>query len=579
MPKNLDKRKNYKLIKLYLLAQPSSCMADEGMALVLTLILGMVMLTGISGLLVRQLMTQRLSSKESYRQMAEAAANNGLNRVLGELNNAEPGKSRGFLFNIDNQKDIKEPKKGYKWQLLNTENSPLFSELCLDTSIGLPPHPLQQKETQWPTTEILLNSANEGLREDGFSNINMFYRLRGYSTPGTSGGTESGEAKLIIEGIVRRDGSGAKSYLARSTLERSIYIQNWVDTTSPQDWAVLGATYYELGPIKLKSPGLILWHTNPKDGKDIRKDCDSIDLLSRVKGKVIKDSDLKYRIWPVIHQKQPPTRIFSVKNAKDYIPKHKLDLRVWRFDDKNLLEKGSCKRRIACQRSIHSDNYTTPPKIQNNPAWPTNKKWPKTSIYLREEDICIGKKGDCHIYVDHINLRRSKLLIENSSRPVIVHLLNPTKSTSIDISYNGGFIAMGPKGLMCGVDKNSKVCNNLPERLIIIGDSTQLPNKCNANSHQLVLNGKSLPSAFLFMRNGTVSLANDSIFNGIIWTHSFCSNNHSLTLNDNSQNENLGINWNSVQELWKWDDKGFSGYGRKTTRGVRGTGLDKFQRF
>ena len=81
------------------------------------------------------------------------------------------------------------------------------------------------------------------------------------------------------------------------------------------------------------------------------------------------------------------------------------------------------------------------------------------------------------------------------------------------------------------------------------------------------------------MRNGTVSLANDSIFNGIIWTHSFCSNNHSLTLNDNSQNENLGINWNSVQELWKWDDKGFSGYGRKTTRGVRGTGLDKFQRF
>ena len=96
----------------------------------------------------------------------------------------------------------------------------------------------------------------------------MFYRLRGYSTPGTSGGTESGEAKLIIEGIVRRDGSGAKSYLARSTLERSIYVQNWVDTTRPQDWAVLGATYYELGPIKLKSPGLILWHANPTDGKD-----------------------------------------------------------------------------------------------------------------------------------------------------------------------------------------------------------------------------------------------------------------------------------------------------------------------
>ena len=67
------------------------------MTLVLTLMLGMVMLTGISGLLIRQLMSQQISSKESYRQMAEAAANNGLNRILGELNNAEPGKNRGFL--------------------------------------------------------------------------------------------------------------------------------------------------------------------------------------------------------------------------------------------------------------------------------------------------------------------------------------------------------------------------------------------------------------------------------------------------------------------------------------------------
>ena len=81
------------------------------------------------------------------------------------------------------------------------------------------------------------------------------------------------------------------------------------------------------------------------------------------------------------------------------------------------------------------------------------------------------------------------------------------------------------------------------------------------------------------MRNGTVSLANDSSLNGIIWTHSFCSNDHILTLNDSNQVKGLGVNWNSVRELWKWTEKGFSGYGRKTTRGIRGTGLDKFQRF
>ena len=51
------------------------------------------------------------------------------------------------------------------------------------------------------------------------------------------------------------------------------------------------------------------------------------------------------------------------------------------------------------------------------------------------------------------------------------------------------------------------------------------------------------------------------------------SNDHVLTLNDSNQVKGLGVNWNSVRELWK-GLKRFSGYGRKTTRGIRGTGLD-----
>ena len=65
------------------------------MALVLALLLGMVMMAGVSGLLARQLMSRRLSAKESYQQMAEAAANNGLNRILG-TNNAEPDQIEVF---------------------------------------------------------------------------------------------------------------------------------------------------------------------------------------------------------------------------------------------------------------------------------------------------------------------------------------------------------------------------------------------------------------------------------------------------------------------------------------------------
>ena len=220
---------------------------QDGMALVLALMLGMVMMAGVSGLLARQLMSRRLSAKESYQQMAEAAANNGLNRILGELNNAEPDQNRGFLFTLDNRENINEPNNGFSWERLNTDKPPAFSELCLDTSIDLPLHPEAKANAIWPTTEVPLNEENSpSMREDGISKIETFYRLRGYSSPGTSGSTDSGEAKFIIEGIVRRKGADPKSYLARSRLERSLYIQSWVDINRSRDWAALAATISSL---------------------------------------------------------------------------------------------------------------------------------------------------------------------------------------------------------------------------------------------------------------------------------------------------------------------------------------------
>ena len=148
------------------------------MALVLALLLGMVMMAGVSGLLARQLMSRRLSAKESYLQMAEAAANNGLNRILGELNNAEPDQNRGFLFTLDNRENINEPNNGFSWERLNTDKPPAFSELCLDTSIDLPLHPEAKANAIWPTTEVPLNEENSpSMREDGISKIETFYRL------------------------------------------------------------------------------------------------------------------------------------------------------------------------------------------------------------------------------------------------------------------------------------------------------------------------------------------------------------------------------------------------------------------
>ena len=126
---------------------------------------------------------------------------------------------------------------------------------------------------------------------------------------------------------------------------------------------------------------------------------------------------------------------------------------------------------------------------------------------------------------------------------------------------------------------NSNTCNDKPERLVITTEASQPPNQCNSTNNRLVLNGNSLPAAWVLMRQGIVSLDSDTELNGLIWTHSFCSNNHRLKLR--SQNQRLGSKTfvQNASTLWGWNSKGFAGYGRKITRGIRGTGLDQFQRF
>ena len=59
---------------------------EQGMSMVIALMMGMVLTVGVSGLMMRQLMTRKLGAAESYQQMAETAALNGFNRILGELN-------------------------------------------------------------------------------------------------------------------------------------------------------------------------------------------------------------------------------------------------------------------------------------------------------------------------------------------------------------------------------------------------------------------------------------------------------------------------------------------------------------
>ena len=554
---------------------------QQGVTLVLALMLGMVLLAGVSSLLARHLMSRRLSAKESYQQMAEGAANNGLNRILGQLNNPDPSQNRGFLFTLDNRENLNEPNNGFLWELLNTRQSPQFSEVCLDTSIGLPNHPQGKSAAFWPTTEVALASNNSiNMREDGISKIETFYRLRGYSSPGTSGSSDSGEAKFIIEGIVRRKGASPNSYLARSRLERSLYIQSWVDISRSDDWAILAADHFELGPVQLNSPGQIVWHTSENMVSQILGQCKTANLVQRLGGSARNTRNLAARIWPVVNQKQPPTTIFKTTGVKDSVPGRTGEIRIWRIDDEYLSPPG-CTWRVACQRGSNDNAYSRPSGIERLERWHyIQGRWQATTtIRLRTNDICSSQTGDCHVFLDRLNLRHSKLLIENDSRPVVLHLLGPAQGHSNTSGDQTASMSLSTNALICGVDKNSSSCNQRPERLIISTEATAAPDRCSAQHHRLNLAGNSLPAAWILMRQGTVALQADTQLQGMIWTHSFCSNNHRLSLNASTQTAGSSTLTQQAANLWDWGSKGFSGYGRRITRGIRGTGLDQFQRF
>ena len=69
---------------------------EQGLSMLISLMMGMVLMAGVTGLLLRQLMARKLGASESYQQMAETAALNGFNRILSELNN-DNGTYKGCL--------------------------------------------------------------------------------------------------------------------------------------------------------------------------------------------------------------------------------------------------------------------------------------------------------------------------------------------------------------------------------------------------------------------------------------------------------------------------------------------------
>lgn len=589
----MNHNKQYQLSKSHI-DRSGKRKSEEGIALVMTMLLGATLLAGVSALMVRQLTARKLVASESYRQMAETAANNGLNQILSKLNDDNPDEYRGYLLGLSNVEDNSNSQNNFLWKKVTSNNPPLMHEICTDISKGLPSHP-GGKDKMWPTDAVKEQTIQgNSIRADGKKQLHSFYRLRSYKNPPKSDQLDNGEAKFIIEGLVQRKGMAEDQYLARARLERSLKVEAAVLKKREHDWAVVFAHNYQLGKTTINGNGLITWAVPEADAGMIRNDCKG-NLANRISNK--PSAKLHRRIWPVTNQdlvSSSTKTLFERKGNIDRRPSNS-QKRIWRIDDTNSYQTGwqNYSRNSVCKQSRWRGLFPICERIDDgrDPTLQSNydsivknlwdfynrpsqyKGW---EIVLSQKDFCPEKSGDCHIYIEHLNLEQSKLYIENDKRPVILHLTTPSQDNQ-NLSGSNGTFQLSNRSLLCGVNQGQKTCNQKPERLIIMSDhDIKAPNQkssCRAPSYPFKISGSSLPHAFLMLRKGSVELTGKTNLNGGLWSYNICANNHALKITVPSKF------METMYNLWDWKNKNFAGLGRSISRAIRGSGYDTFQRF
>ena len=538
---------------------------EQGMSMVIALMMGMVLTVGVSGLMMRQLMTRKLGAAESYQQMAETAALNGFNRILGELNDNNNESYKGYLYTLDHHEGDPETPGTEKWgwKAVNQQDFPL-KELCTDRSQATQAVPSDGSTEGAPLVDLTDGATSQ--RSDGKANIKLQYRMRGYYSPGIDG---FGEGSFQVEGVVLREGEDSKNnYLARTLLLRSLYVQSIV--AGEGDWAVLAGQNLNLGDTQILGDGKVLLDSNSAIPYQTATGCLPANLLGDVNASP-NNTSLENRIIPVLNKGLPRASWWDLGMTTDKRSGSN-EVRIWSFDDQNELDCGS----IVCSRDSNSEAATAHTDLIEEDG---------SIIRLGVNEICQGSGSDCHIFLEHLNLSTTRLLIETSSdRPVIVHLEYPGTST-VRPSQVGitGSINLSRNSQLCGVNAGNTNCNDEPEQLVILSSAPKPPGirSClvspETDQYVLKFEGNSLPNAVVHLLPGIVKTGANTNLNGLIWADGICTNSGEFSLiTDTKSSSNL---IRDINELWGWSQKGFSGFGQTVIRGIRGTGLDTFRRW
>ena len=325
---------------------------EEGIALTIALLMGMLLITGATGLLIRQLTARKLSASESYQQMAETAATNGFNRILAVLNNASTDDYRGYLFTENNEPDTWMWSEPYE-----------KSEFCAG-KIGLPidTDAAGSDATLWPSSPAGFTLNSDTLRDDGKGTIEAAYRLRSYSKDFAEG---RGIGTFEVEGMIRRvddDPQTTDPVLARARLTRSLQLESAI--ARAEDWGVIGTRFFnDEGSTEISGPGRFLWFVDAASPNL----CE--DNFSTVSG------DIENVVWPVMRDTDtpyiPPSSIYNRDGTQDTIEKNGENfIRIWNFDDTHNPGDSSapCDGALVCTRpgSNQSEEVPTLSSIIDN---------------------------------------------------------------------------------------------------------------------------------------------------------------------------------------------------------------------
>ena len=532
--------------------------SEQGIALVLALMMGFLLIAGSSALLVRKLVERKVGAFISYQQMAENAAMSGFNHILSQLNNPNSTQYRGYLYSINNI-----PGSNTEWTNIS---SPIqttgidLEEMCTPTeaSYALPPHP---DNKIWPIDLVpLTEDKNQNtLRDDGSEPVLASYRLREYNKNFAS---DKALGVFSIEGLVTRKGT----VLARTLLTRSLDIKFVV--ANPEDWAIINAALFNnLGNVRINGEGIIALNTD----QYWTKNCNQF-ALEREIGDSVSGSTSPL-IWPIRERGIPGPVLYEEDRANDFASSN--NRRVWSFDDSGSIDRGINCTEIACIRDEQWSSIDD--FIDASATGLTKSNEQARTVIIKSDQICKGAdpESPCHLNIEHLNISNTKIMIENERRPVVIHLLSLNSSRPEPSVISTGSIKLEANSLFCGVDSDSTECNQKPERFIITNakDDGDYYSGCASTQGVLDIGGEAMPAAWIGLQSGTVKLNSNTTLRGVLWAQNICGNGHNLTVDSSSIIE-------ESEKVWKWRENNlWGGNGRQTIRGVRGSGNDLFEKF